>query len=86
MDVAIGQRLVLSPILSALFITPIFHIFEKRIINNTNANLFCSYNTMSSLLEQFRLMVEHRKTKIFHFSRLHGIFDPLSLCYNMLGH
>jgi len=74
-NVGVGQELVLSLILSTLFIAPIFHIFEKRIKNleisisflsfvnnglfisqersfdNTNANLFCSYSIMSSLLE-----------------------------------
>ena len=34
---------------------------------------------MSSLLEQFGLVVEHGKTEVFHFSRLHSIFSPLSL-------
>jgi len=32
-DIGIGQELALSPILSALFITLIFCIFEKRIKN-----------------------------------------------------
>jgi len=32
-DVGVGQGLVLSPILSALFIALIFHIFKKRIKN-----------------------------------------------------
>jgi len=32
-DVDVGQGLALSPILSVLFIAPIFHIFEKRIKN-----------------------------------------------------
>jgi len=33
MDVGVDQKSTLSPILSALFIAPIFHIF-KKIINN----------------------------------------------------
>ena len=32
-DVGIGQGSVLSPILSALYIAPIFHIFEKKVKN-----------------------------------------------------
>ena len=30
-DVGVGQGSTLSPILSALYISPIFHIFEKRV-------------------------------------------------------
>jgi len=29
-DVGVGQGSVLSPILSTLYIAPVFHIFEKR--------------------------------------------------------
>jgi len=98
-DVGVGQGLALSPILSALFIALIFHIFKKRIKNlnisvsfflfvdnglfisqersftNTNSNLFYSYNVMSSLLDQFRLIIEYEKTENFHFSRSHSIFN-----------
>ena len=98
-DVGVGQRLALSPILSAFFIALIFHIFKKRIKNlnisvsfflfvdnglfisqkrfftNTISNLFYSYNVMSSLLDQFRLIIEYEKTENFHFSRSYSIFN-----------
>jgi len=46
----------------------------------SNSYLFCSYHIIiSSLLEQFGLILEHRKTEVFHFSRLHKVFDPSSL-------
>ena len=47
----------------------------------SNANLFCSYNVTSSLLSKFGLVVKHRKSKVFYFSRLYGIFNspPLDL-------
>ena len=97
-DIGIGQGSVLSLILSALYLSPIFHIFKKRAKNpvsflsfvddglfisqeksleKTNSHLFCSYNTIFSLLEQFRLVIEHRKSEVFHFSRSHGLFNPL---------
>ena len=106
MDVSVSQGLVLSPILSALFIALIFHIFEKRIKNlnipvyflddglfisqeksftNTNANLFCSYNIMSLLPDQFGLVVEHGKTEIFHLSRLYGTFNSLALYLSQIS-
>ena len=38
---------------------------------------FCSYNIVFSLLKQFSLVIKHGKTEVFHFSRLHGVFNPL---------
>ena len=39
-DVGVGQNFILSPILLALYILPIFHIFEKR---SKNLNIFISF-------------------------------------------
>jgi len=108
-DVGVGWGSALFPILSTLFITLIFYIFEKRIknlnipvsfhsfINNKlfisqersfikiNTNIFCSYNIISLLLDQFGLVVEHGKTEIFHFPKLHRIFNPLALDFSQIG-
>jgi len=102
-DIGVGQESALSSILFALFITPIFYIFKKRIKNlnisisfllfvdnglfihqeksftSTNGDLFCSYNVISSLLNQFRLVVEYGKIEIFLFSRSYSIFNPPAL-------
>jgi len=51
----------------------------------SNANLFCSYNVISKLLMKFGLTIEHGKTEVFHFSRLHGSFDPPPLDLTSLG-
>ena len=99
-DVGVSQGLALFPILSALYLSPLFYILEKwlknlkipisilsfvdnslfisqhKSISVLNANLFCSYNIFSSLLIRFRLVVEYGKTEVFHFSRLHGDFNP----------
>ena len=40
---------------------------------------------MFSFLKQFDLVIEHEKTEVFHFSRVHGIFNPLSLDLTTLG-
>ena len=41
---------------------------------------------MSSLLKQFGLIIEHGKTEIFHFFRLHGLLNPpLPLNLTILG-
>jgi len=41
-NIGIGQGFALSPILSALYISPIFHIFEKR-AKNLIPNIYVSF-------------------------------------------
>jgi len=109
-DVRVRQGSTLSLILSALYLFPIFHIFEKRVknlkipisiisfIDNglfisqdkpftvSNSHLSCSYYIMFSLLKQFGLVIEHRKTEVFyfHFFRVHGVFNPPPLDLTIL--
>jgi len=40
---------------------------------------------MSSLLEHFGLVIEHKKTEVFHFSRVYKAFNSLSLDLTILG-
>ena len=54
-------------------------ISQNKFILHSNANLFCCYNIISSLLTKCSLVVEHRKTNIFHFSKSHSLFNPPSL-------
>jgi len=89
----IGQGYTLSSILSALYLSSVFHslenclkilkipifiisfvndgsfISQNKSISHSNANLFCSYNVISFMLTRCGLVVEYRKTDIFHFSR-----------------
>ena len=51
----------------------------------SNSQLFCSYNVLSKLLTDFSLVIEHGKTEIFHFNRLHGVFNPPPLDLSPLG-
>jgi len=91
-NVGIGQGSTLSPILLTLYLSSLFHIFEKHANNlkipvsflsfvddglfvsqeksfeKTNLFLFCSYNIISSLLNQFGFVIKHEKTSVFHFS------------------
>jgi len=60
-------------------------ISQGKLLEKTNSHSFCSYNIIFFLLEQFILIIEHGKTKVFYFSRLHGIFNPLSLDLSCLG-
>ena len=98
---------MLSSILTTLYLSSIFHIFEKisknlnipvlfllfvdnrllisqkKSFEKSNTFLFCSYSIILSLLEHFGLVLEYEKSKVFHFSRLHGLFNssPLDLSY-----
>jgi len=95
-NVGVGQRSALSPILSALYLLPFLHIIENHLKNLkipisilsfvdnglfisqsklfqiSNACFFSSYNVMTNLLSKFRLIVEHLKTEMFHFTRWEG--------------
>ena len=60
-------------------------ISQNKSISHSNANLFYSYNVISSLLLKFGLIVKHGKTDVFYFSRSHGAFDPSSLNLSSIG-
>ena len=51
-------------------------VFQSKSISHLNANLFCSYNIISSILLKYGLIIEYGKTDIFHFSRSYGTFNP----------
>jgi len=51
-------------------------IAQRKSCLLSNFLLFCGYNVASNLLSNFGLIVEHSKTENFHFSRLHGSFNP----------
>ena len=65
------------PILIIYFVNNGLFISQKKSISHSNTNLFCSYNIISSLLMRFSLVVEYRKTEVFHFSRSHGVCHKL---------
>jgi len=58
------------------FVNDSLFISQNKSISYSNMNLFCSYNIISSLLMKFGLIVEHRKTKVFYFSRSYKAFNP----------
>jgi len=47
--------------------------------------LFCSYNIVSFLLDQFGLAIEYEKTEVFYFSRSYGVFNPPLLDLSSIG-
>jgi len=108
-NVSVGQGSALSPILSALYLSPFLYILEKHLknlnipisiisfvddgliisqnksIDISNSHLFCSYNILTKLLDEFGFIIKHLKTEIFHFNRLHGFFNPPTLDLSTIG-
>ena len=73
------------PISIISFIDDGLLISQDKSFNMSNSHLFCSYNVMSNLLDKFGLIVKHSKTEVFHFSRLHGLFNSPPLGLSPLG-
>jgi len=73
------------PISIISFVDNGLFISKSNSFDISNSCLFCSYNILTNLLKKFGLIVEHSKTKIFHFNRLHGAFNPLPLNLTSLG-
>jgi len=63
------------PVFFLSFIDDGLLISQEKSFEKTNLFLFCSYNIVSSLLDQFGLAIEHKKTKVFYFSRSHRDFN-----------
>ena len=61
------------------FIEDGLFISQNKSISHSNTNLFCSYNVISSILLKYSLIIEYKKTNVFHFTRFHGTFNPSSL-------
>ena len=59
-------------------------ISQEKSFEKTNAFLFCSYNIISFLFNQFGLVTKHRKSEVFYFSRLHRNFNFSLLNFSIL--
>jgi len=70
---------ILSFVDDGLFIT------QNKSFDTSNSHLFCSYNVLSKLLDNFSLIIKHSKTEIFHFNRSQGVFNPPPLDLSPLG-
>ena len=60
-------------------------IAQNKSLDISNSHLFCSYNILSKLLDSFSLIIEHVKTEVFYFNRLHGAFNPSLLDLSPIG-
>ena len=108
-NIRVGQGSALSPILSALYLSPFLYILDKclknlnipvsiisfmddgliiaqnKLIDISNSQLFCSYNVLTKLLDNFGLIIKHSKTEVFHFNRSHGFFNSPQLDLSPIG-
>ena len=73
------------PISILSFVDNGLFISQNKSLVVLNTNIFCSYNVISYLPGKFGLIMEHRKTEVFYFSRLHEVFNPPSLNLIPLG-
>ena len=65
----INKFLVPIPILFLSFIDNSLLIFQEKNTSKLNANFFCSYNIITTILNDFSLEIEYNKSEVFHFSR-----------------
>ena len=68
-----------------LFVNNGLFVSQEKIYKKSNANLFCSYNIISSLFNQFGLVIEHNKSEVFHFSRSTNNINPPLLYLSPVG-
>jgi len=54
-------------------------ISQEKSYEMSNAFLFCNYNIISSLFNQFGFTIEYGKSEVFHFSRSTKNFNSLPL-------
>ena len=61
------------------FVDDSLFVSQKKSYEKSNTNLFCSYNIISSLFNQFSLVIKYDKSEIFYFSRSTKNVNPLPL-------
>ena len=66
------------PILVSLFffVDDSLFISQEKSYKKSNVILYCSYTIISSLFNQFSLVIKHKKSKAFYFSRLTKNINP----------
>ena len=62
---------LLTPILVSIlsFVDNRLFVFQEKSYEKFNTTLFYSYNIISSLFNQFNVVIEYNKSKVFYFSR-----------------
>jgi len=59
-----------------LFVDDSLLISQGKMYNKTLPELYSSYRVVTDLMVMFGLVMEHDKSEIFHFSRVHNNLNP----------
>jgi len=78
-------KILKIPVSILSFVDDGLFIAQNKFLTVSNSNLFCGYHIMTSLFKNFGLVIEHSKTEVFYFSRLHSTFNPPPLDLTILG-
>jgi len=78
-------KILKIPVFILSFVNDSLFVAQSKSLTILNSSLFCSYNITSFILERFRLIMEHGKIEVFHFSRLHSLFNPSLFDLFILG-
>ena len=73
------------PVFILFFVDDGLLVTQSKSFSFSNSLLFHSYNVVSNLLSKFGLIVEHLKTEVFYFSRLHSPFNSPPLDLSSIG-
>jgi len=63
----------------------VFFISQEKSYEKSNVHLFYSYDIISTLFDQFGLIIKHGKSEIFHFSISTRNFNLSPLDLSPLG-
>ena len=58
------------------FVDDSLFISQEKSYKKSNVILYCSYTIISSLFNQFSLVIKHKKSEAFYFSRLTKNINP----------
>jgi len=73
------------PVSFLFFVNDSLLVSQEKSFEKTNLLLFCSYNIVFPLLNQYGLAIKYGKTEVFHFFRICGLFNPLQLDLSQVG-
>ena len=73
------------PVSIISFINDGLIIAQNKSIDISNSQLFCSYNVLTKLLNNFGLIIKHSKTEVFHFNRLYRFFNLSQLDLSLIS-
>ena len=73
------------PVILISFIDNGLFVLQEKSFEKSNSYLFCSYNIILFLLDQFGLVIKYGKTENFHFFRSYRAFNSSPLDLSILG-